>query len=64
MGSCYFGGRKNFTGQTALLPSHILCKMQKQKNSQGSCMETMGATGHVLYHHLWAARPVPINGAL
>jgi hypothetical protein len=30
--------------------------MQKQKNSQGSCMETMGATGHGLYRHLWADR--------
>jgi hypothetical protein len=30
--------------------------MQKQKNSQGSRMETMGAAGHGLYRHLWAAR--------
>jgi hypothetical protein len=55
-GSCSFGGRKNFTGQTVLLPSHILCKMQKQTNSQGSRMETMDAAGHGLYCHLWAAR--------
>jgi hypothetical protein len=40
-----FGGKENFTGQTALLPSYILCKMQKQKNSQGSRMETIGAGG-------------------
>ena len=51
-----FGRKKNFTRQTALFPSHILCKMQKQKNSHGSCMETMGAAGHGLYHHLWAVR--------
>jgi len=30
--------------------------MQKQKNSLGSRMETMGAAGHGLYHHLWDAR--------
>ena len=40
-----FGGKETFIGQTALLPSYILCKMQKQKNSQGSRMETMGAGG-------------------
>ncbi len=40
----------------AFFPSHILRKMQKQKNSQGSRMETMGAAGHGLYRHLWAAR--------
>jgi len=37
--------------------SHILRKMQKQKKSQESCMETMGAAGHGLYRHLcWAAQ--------
>jgi hypothetical protein len=46
MGTSSFSGRKNFTGQTALFPSHILRKMQKQKNSQGSRMEIMGADGH------------------
>jgi len=56
MGPSSFGGRKNFTGQTALFPGHILRKMQKQKNSQGSRMETMGAAGHGLYRHLWVAR--------
>jgi len=41
-----FGGEKNFTGQTALFPAkYILRKMQQQKNSQGSRMETMGAGG-------------------
>jgi len=42
--------------QTALFPSHILRKMQKQNNSQGSCMEIMGAAGHGVYRHLWAVR--------
>jgi len=37
--------------------------MQKQKNSQGSCMESMGAAGHGLYRHLWAIHahcPLPL----
>jgi len=60
-GTSSFGGRKNFTGQTALFPSHILRKMQKQKNSQGSRMETMVAAGHGLYCHLWAVRGARYN---
>ena len=54
MGTSSFSGRKNFTGQTVLFPSHILRTMQKQKNSQGSRMEIMGAAGYG--RHLWAAR--------
>ena len=32
-----FWRKKKVTRQTGLFPRHILCKMQKQKNSQGSC---------------------------
>ena len=34
-GVLLFWRKKNFSGQTVLFLSHILCKMQNQKNSQG-----------------------------
>ena len=41
-GAELFWREKNFSGQTALFPTHILRKMQNQKNSQGHWW-TMGA---------------------
>jgi hypothetical protein len=63
-GPSSFGGRKYFTGQTALFPSNILRKMQKQKNSQGSPWKPWAPPVMASTATSGLPAPVPIDGAI